>query len=407
MFEVITTTPSVLRWARETSGRTEEDVIKHLHEKRVSISILRQWESGKAQPAYSQLKKLARFYGRPIAIFFLPKPPPEESAQEKLRAVPTGNAKSLSPKMLQLVRKAQLRQINLYEIYGEAPPNDFQNFKRGIGDVSRRKINELAAQVREALGVPLEEQFRWKNIDVAFTKWRNKLEGIGIWVFKEAFGEKNYAGFCLYDEHIPVIYVSTNAGKDKTTKETGKIAKQRQIFTLFHELGHLLIGKGGIDFRSNAATEFDGCYKEEEVFCNAFAGEFLVPDGSIDISGMPDYAKISSDANRYGVSREVILRKYLNKKLITPSVYDEKKEQWEQQWRNRENRDKEPSGKIGKKGGPGYYLIQRSNLGDKYLEAAFQQYYRQRIGEDQLADYLEVKVKSLPGIEGYMLKGSL
>ena len=403
MFEAIITTPSVLKWARKTSGYTENEVIERLNEKRVSISTFQQWELGKEQPSYSQLKKLAKFYKRPIAVFFFPQPPQEESPQEKLRAVPERYTKSLTPKMIQLVKKAQIRQINLYEMYGDLLPSDFQNFTSSTGNINASGIKALAAQVREALGVSLEEQFQWKDIDQAFKEWRRKLENIGIWVFKEAFKEKNYSGFCLYDENLPVIYISTNAGKDEVTEQSGKIAKQRQIFTLFHELGHLLIGKGGIDFRGNVETKFIGIYKEEEVFCNAFAGEFLVPDESIVISDNPSDTEISNYANQYKVSREVILRKYLNKKIVTQSFYNEKREMWEQQWEDTENKNKE-SNNTKKK--ISYYATHKANLGDKYLAIAFQEYYRQRISENQLADYLEMKVGSIPRIEGFISTGS-
>ena len=404
MFESITTTPSVLKWARKSSGYTENEVVERLNEKRVSISTFQQWELGQEQPSYSQLKKLAKFYKRPIAVFFFPQPPQEESPQEKLRAVPESYTKSLTPKMIQFVKKAQVRQINLYEMYGDMLPSDFQNFASSIENINYSEIKTLAAQVRETIGVSLEEQFQWEDIDQAFKEWRRKLENIGIWVFKESFGEKNYSGFCLYDEHLPVIYISTNAGKDKVTEQSGKIAKQRQIFTLFHELGHLLIGKGGIDFRDNVETKFTGRYRQEEVFCNAFAGEFLVPDESIVISDVPSDSEISNYAHQYRVSREVILRKYLNKKLVTQSFYDEKKKMWEQQWKDSENKKKE----LGDKGNMvSYYATHKSNLGDKYLTIAFQEHYRRRINEDQLADYLEIKVKSIPRIEGYILKGGL
>ena len=403
MFEEIITTPSVLKWARKTSGYTENEVIERLNEKRVSISTFQQWELGKEQPSYSQLKKLAKFYKRPIAVFFFPQPPQEESPQEKLRAVPESYTKSLTPKMIQLVKKAQIRQINLYEMYGDLLPSDFQNFTSSIGNINPSGIKALAAQVREALGVSLEEQFQWKDIDQAFKEWRRKLENIGIWVFKEAFKEKNYSGFCLYDENLPIIYISTNAGKDKVTERSGKIAQQRQIFTLFHELGHLLICKGGIDFRDNVETEFTGRYRQEEVFCNAFAGEFLVPDESIGISDIPSDAEISNYAKQYGVSREVILRKYLNKNLVTQSFYDEKKKMWEQQWKDDENRKKEARNKDIK---ISPHAIHKANLGDKYLTIVFQEYYRQRISENQLADYLEIKVGSIPRIEGYISTGS-
>ncbi len=72
-------------------------------------------------------------------------------------------------------------------------------------------------------------------------------------------------------------------------------------------------------------------YQQEEVFCNAFAGFFLVPNDDFVVAKNPSNQEISRYANQYKVSREVILRKYLNKRLITQDFYNKKIKEWKEQ----------------------------------------------------------------------------
>ncbi len=266
---------------------------------------------------------------------------------------------------------------------------NIQIFKNNIANVGHN-ITELASRVRDIIGIPLDTQRNWKNSDEAMKQWRSALEGMGIWVFKDAFKNKNYSGFCLDDQHFPVIYINSST------------RKQRQIFTLFHELAHLILGKGGVSFWDNMENTFVGKYKSEEKFCNAFAGEFLVPDSSLSISGKPDEIEIEKYAEQYKVSREVILRKYLDKNLINQKFYNEKVHLWKIQWEEKQGKQKQHTKK---KGGPTYYLTKKSHLGNKYLDLVFSEYYKQRINQYQLSDYLGVKIKSLATLEGYMHQG--
>lgn len=385
-------TPKVLSWARNSAGYPVEDIVGKLNARTVTKEVVLDWERGNQQPTYAQLENLANIYNRPIAVFFFPEPPAEDSAQQQLRALPEEYAQSLLPSIRYLVRKAQAMQINLAEIYGSVLPKDFQNFKREFSGISLNDAKALATRVRQAIGVDWQEQFDWKDSGDALKKWRNKLEDKGIWIFKDSFKADDYAGFCLYHKSLPVVYINNSESKN------------RQIFTLFHELGHLLIAKGGVDFRNNVERKFTGGYRQEEVFCNAFAGQFLVPSNSINISNDPDDEQIYNYAKQYKVSREVILRKYLDKKIITNDFYLKKVENWHLEWLQKEQ-EKDRKIELDKKtGGPNYYVTQKSYLGDKYLALTFRQYYKGGIDEAQLSDYLGVKVKSLRGLESYVLE---
>ena len=368
-------TPEVLVWARDSAGFSQEEIADKLRQKSATLEAIEAWEDGREQPTYAQLEKLANIYKRPIAVFFFPSPPEEPSLNEKFRSLPKIFTQSFPPKIRYLVREALVKQMDLYDLHGEGNPADIEIFKSKTKDVPQNNVKTLAARVREILDVPLNEQFKWKTEDEALKQWRNKLENVGIWIFKDAFQSEDYYGFCLYDEHFPLIYLNNS------------IPKQRQIFTLFHEVGHLLIAKGGVDFRHDADDEFQGIYRKDETFCNAFAGELLVPDDSFPISNVPSDDQIFGFAKKYNVSREVILRKCLNRNLVTQEVYNNKVMEWRKNW--------EKSGTQNKKGEVkgNYYATQKVYLGE-YLSLLFRQYYQQRI--DEYKHYLGVKVRSVP-----------
>ena len=377
MNSVTTITPSVLTWARTTSGYSEEQVVEHFGAKRVTLDVFRGWESGVEQLTYPQLKKLAKLYKRPVAIFFFPEPPEEKSIKEDFRALPSFITENIPPNILYLVRKAKVRQMDLEELHG------------GIGDKARittlkrkqqESAEELAKRIRNEIGISTEHQTKWENFDIAFKNWRSAIEDLGIWVFKEPFKNDDYCGFCVDDDRFPVIYVNNSQ------------VPQRQIFTLFHELGHLLTGKAGVDFRSAPALE--GAYQEEEIFCNSFAGSFLVPEDEFSrYTSVPDDEFVKNLAQRYKVSFEVILRKFLDKGIIDSKTYNstimDRKEKF----------NRTQLGESSEKTGGDYYLNQRIYLGNKYIELALEQYHRQRISKQQLAEYLDIRIKSLSRLE--------
>lgn len=381
-------TPEVLVWARESAGYSVEEIAAKISQKRVSPTTIENWEKGEDRPTYAQLEKLAAYYKRPIAVFYFPSPPEEESINQKFRSLPEAYSSALSPRMRYLVRKASAQQINLRELHGLNLPEPITAFSKHFQPFNLQQTKQLARRAREFIGIELGEQFQWENSDEALKQWRKALESRGIWIFKDAFRDDKYSGFCLNDPHFPLIYLNNS------------MAKQRQIFTLFHELAHLISGKGGIDFRTNMEETLTGNYKQEEVLCNAFAAELLVPDESLELSGKPDDADIKNYAEKYKVSRELILRKYFNRNLIDQRFYDEKVKNWEDDWLNTQKQKKE------KGGGGNYYATQNSYLGDKYLKLVFAQHYRGKLSEYEVADYLGVKIKSLGTLEGYMHQGS-
>ena len=303
-----------------------------------------------------------------------------------MRSLPETATDRLTPKMRILIRKAVVRQMDLAEIYDERPPEEYRKFKSDTKElksaIEARDSDVVASYVRNYIKVTIEEQQNWRGVEDALRRWREVVESKGIWVFKNAFkdDEYSYSGFSLADEKFPVIYINNT------------MSKGRQIFTLFHELGHLLLDLGGIDFREDVSDKFEDQYRGDEVFCNAFAAELLVPRETLlgPTTSTPETSEIKEWADKYKVSRIVILRRWLSMDLISKEYYEEKSEQLWEEYLNYLNELREKAKEDDKPQGS-YYMTQMSYLGDKYLKLAFQQYNEGKINEYQLADYLSVK----------------
>jgi len=387
MSEQIPVNPVMLRWARETGGFDIDDVVVKLKRKKITSETVVSWEKGAASPTYVQLERLAyEIYKRPLALFFFPEPPEEETPKESFRTLPQEEIDLLEPRLLYLVRQAKVMQENLRELFDGVNPAK----KQVCSDItihSSDTISDVTKAVREYLGVGLNQQYAITTNDNALKYWRDMLEKHGVFIFKDAFKDDEYSGFCLYDDVFPIIYINNSQ------------AKIRQIFTLFHELAHLLFRTGGIDLRHDDFVQrMRGHNKRVEVFCNKFAGEFLVP--TEDIKPRIHNQTIDDNllirlAKKYSVSREVILRKCLDLNHITNAFYEAKVNEWKVE---RLARGSSSSG-----GNP--YYTKGAYLGAHYIETAFGKYYQGAISKTQLADYLGMKETHVSTFEGYVLHG--
>ena len=391
MREQIPVNPDVLRWARESLRLSQEEVARRMKKK---VSDIAAWERGEASPTYIQLESLAYgIYKRPIALFFFPDIPEEEAIEQSFRTLPEQVLERIPPRILFLLRKARVFQLNLGELYDGVNPEERQ-ILRDLNFAPSVDVREMAEQVRGYLGIDLDQQKSWDDADAALKRWRTALEDHGVFVFKDSFntgpkkkedaGESAYSGFCLYDTKFPVIYVNNNR------------AKNRQIFTLFHELAHLLMHTGGIDTRQDDYIEYlSGDNRRVEVLCNQFAAEFLVPSGDfrerqagriIDDGAIEDWAEL------YCVSRETILRRLLDWGRVNQQEYEEKTWQWQSE-------RKESSGSGGD-----YFRTKGSYLGEKYIEVVFSNYHKGNVSREEAADYLDTRTRNVPGIEEWLFK---
>ena len=375
--------PTILTWARKQSGFSLNDIATHFKKE---PQFIQDWENGISSPSFPQLEKLANKYKRPTALFFFPKPPEEMPISQSFRTLPEQEASYIQPSLRHIIRKAKVMQMNLFELNNGVNPAE--NLLLQLIDVSNKSIDDVANELRLLIEINLKKQMTYKKPEVAFKAWRNALEKYGIFVFKDAFKDEGFSGFCLYDEIFPVIYINNS------------LPHSRQVFTLFHELAHLLFGIDGIEVLSNNQgylNKLSETNKRIEVFCNAFSGKFLVPDAAFDkyLDSEVNNVVLESISKKFAVSREVILRKFLDNQKITANFYAQKVKEWK-------NSSKEQ--KNNKKLGGNSDYTKRVYLGETYMETAFSQYYNNNISTQQLADYLDVKPWRIPAMESLIFE---
>jgi transcriptional regulator with XRE-family HTH domain len=257
--QIIRIEPSILTWARESLGLSVAEVAARLEKDRTTVQ---QWEDGKSFPSLSQLEKLAyTIYKRPLAVFFLPKPPKETTPKQDFRTLPDKEIKNLSPELRLLIRKAKYNQLVLKQLNDGVNPIQNPLHKAIQFRVTNNPAN-TANRLREYLGVTKRLQQGFKNSEEAFSYYRNLVEKNGVYVFQYPLPESR--GFSLMDKEFPVIVLKSS------DKPNGK------IFSLFHELCHILFNTGGV-FRDFYTEELKQQPDKIEIFCNQFASDFLLP----------------------------------------------------------------------------------------------------------------------------------
>ncbi|WP_334649333.1 ImmA/IrrE family metallo-endopeptidase, partial [Klebsiella variicola] len=124
----------------------------------------------------------------------------------------------------------------------------------------------VAQDISQTIELDIKKILNKITKDSYFSFACNLIEKKGILVFKNGIVKSNtkrtidpneFRGFCLIDEMVPCVFVN------------GTDSYSAQVFTLFHEVAHIWVGKAGV---SN--WQFDN---KIESFCNKVAAEVLMP----------------------------------------------------------------------------------------------------------------------------------
>lgn len=381
--------PQLLRWARESVHLSIEEVAARLKK---TPEEVKDWESGMDSPTYAQLEKLAyELYKRPLALFFLPNPPAEPKPEAEFRSLPDSDLRHLSRDTILLIRRARDYQASLIELFAGRSPASDPIWKRVKLDLAKPIIPQ-AAEIRAALSVPFPGSREWgaPEGDEALKRWRKAVETGGVFVFKDSFKQREISGFCLDHPELPIVMLNNST------------TKTRQIFSLIHELCHVLLHWRAISvFDDRKLSALPPAERKVEQFCNKVSAEVLVPSADFvsqiarfprEIEGLPeDIFPIL--AARYRVSREVILRKFRDDNMVSRAFYEARKAEWDAQ-------------RIEAGGDQGnYYLTKGSYLSERLMREVFSRYGRRQITVDEAADFIGVKPKHVEEFESRFLRG--
>lgn len=300
--------PAMLRWARDRVGFDIEAAAKAAH---VKAEQLERWEQGEDQPTFKQAQDMAQALQAPFGFFFLQQPPQEPPLLPDLRTVGGAPLEQPSVNLLDTIKQALQRQAWYADHLREQGTEPLPFVGRFTAQAEPRAV---AADIRRVLGVAVETgQSAWEDVH---RKLIQAAEAAGVLVMRSGMVGNNtrrkldvseFRGFAISHPTAPVVFI--NAAD----------APAARLFTLVHELAHLWLGSSGI---SNASP---GNTRQEEVACNAIAGEFLAPADAFTqawAAASPEWPlRLAELARRFHVSQLVVARRALDLGLIQRDTY--------------------------------------------------------------------------------------
>ncbi|NTW48839.1 MAG: ImmA/IrrE family metallo-endopeptidase [Chlorobiales bacterium] len=363
----------VLKWARESIVLSRAKAAENTS---ISVKRLEQLEDGEKQPSLDELKALSKEYKRTIATLLLKQPPKEKPLPKDRRTVNSKELDHFHEKTIMAVRKARALATALIELKEETgqPLTQFQ-YKASFEDSPSLIAQELRAKWA------LDEVRQLGSMNDVLEAYIEKVESLGVAVFQLSLTQDNLRGFSIVDEQVPIIVIKK--GGEQTTSK---------IFTLFHELGHLLLNEGGI-----CDITFDTGAQKIEMWCNAFAAELLIPSKELLGMKLVKERKATKEkewpkkelielANYFHVGPLAILRCLLEHNLTTPAFYKEKHAAWNK-----------PS--FGRAKNPEGINIPKEAIkerGRNYIRLAFKAFDQNKIDLKDLSDFLGVKLSYIP-----------
>lgn len=299
--------PERLRWSIDDRQLSVEEIARKagMAERTLKTAI-----AGRAGLTFKQLKALADIFGRGVLFFLEPGPIQEEKVHSPQFRTLANQKPDLSGEVKGLIeRVTRLRDVYL------GLKDDDEDRPLFRPPVLTGNAPQQASIVRQWLGIDANQK-------QDFDRYRSAVEDCGVFVFlstgyagKWRFPiDSEVAGFSLYFTDCPVIAIRKQS------------SPARQLFTLMHELGHLLV------HRASMIDEDADLYarRGREREANAFAGHLLVPDtilAQINDSHRPNEPAeykdwLSVHTTQLGVSTETILRRLLDAQRLKQKDYD-------------------------------------------------------------------------------------
>ena len=264
---------------------------------------------------FNQLSKIANYFGHGALFFLQSEPPITEnihSAQFRTLANQQGKLSNNLYKIIKQVERHRDLYIDLLADLNETP--HFTPPKKLQGGIA-----EKAESVRQWLGLDSGEQQHY-----SFEDYREKIAEKGIFVLRsQGYNgawkvedtenpDEKMLGFSIAHPQLPAIFITKNS-------------PERDSFTLFHELGHLLLHRDScidnpINFRSDQTSQ-------REIESNEFSRHCLLPDevlNGINTTGRfdPSDQKIVKLSKRLGISVEIIVVALLKQGRISQLDYE-------------------------------------------------------------------------------------
>lgn len=366
-------TPDVVKWARELDDLSVDEVSGKLKVKTVKIAA---WENGSDKPTLNQAKKLAKICRVPFVYFYLPDIPRRTKRLNKVdyrTFIMNTNYISMSRELRWLIRDIEERRDVILDLYTteEKSPVKFNFYERN--GVSEQQIGKI---IRSLLDLKIEVQKSFRKPETALHYCVDKLESMNFLIFQAAkIDPSEMRGLSVAYDILPIITLNR---KDESSA---------RLFTLFHELAHIITRNSGI---CNETTSSSNSQNSEEVFCNRVAGLALVPDDDLKFSKSTQHIRkfgiddsvIMSLARDFAVSKEVIIHRLWDINIISKYQYLERLQRYTDEYLAYKKRKRD------KKGFLPPALDKGTQIGKLYARTVMSAYHNEKISLHEASGYL-------------------
>lgn len=373
-------TPSVIKWARESSGFDLYAAAKKLGIKPITLEAI---EEGVKSPTIGQLRKAAKVYGRPLGVLLLDEAPADFDVMKDFRSAASA---TWSPDLHREFRRAENQRdvyLELLELSPDLVPEPVEIPRIGLG----QDVEQAARVLRSFLDVPLQQQTSWDSKYAALNGWIGALEALGILVLQtKGVAVSEMRGFSISRQPFPVVVVN------------GSDAPRGRVFTLLHELTHLAINSDGLcDLHEQRSRKNAQEIDRVEHYCNQVAAAILLPLSAIQVhssvvahQGAWTSAALQPIARFFRTSLESTLLRLISLGLADWANYWQLKPEWDKAYADARAKQKQQDG------GPNYYVVHARNLGPGYVTAVLSALEGRRITSLDAAQFLDTRFDRLP-----------
>lgn len=374
--------PAIFIWARNLIGL---DVDEAARKAGMSSMELMWIEAGGEGVPYSTLAKLSKVYDQPELVFFLKEPPLRADYPPDFRGLALPNGEDWSYELRTEYRRVIRQRKRLIDILEEEDEDERPGFSPLLHLSHTEPVEDAALRVRSWLSFDSSDDHPRDGYEF-FSVWSRRVEHKGVLVTQvQGIAVAEMRGFCIVDQPYPAIAINV------------KDSIYARIFTLMHELVHILLGQNAVD---SEAYQSRGIDRNTERFCNAVAASVLLPKeliasfsealGTETPSGM-GRADLVKAAHAMGVSGEALLLR-----LVTLGVAD-----WADYRRYRgeiNQAEQEATQRVEIKGGD-YYRNQMRWKGRLYLRTIVDALERNLISDADFTRFTDIKLKYLPALK--------
>lgn len=370
-------TPEVLEWARKSIGLSLQQAAQRV---KVSAIQIQEWEEGIGEPSFAQLRRMANAYKRPVAVLLLSSPPEGFEPIRDFRLLPENQNREWSPELHAEFRRVQVQREVARELATDEQvvpltlSVQLDDDPDNIGNIVRAWL--IGTQ-------SVKNELNW---------WIGLIENKAILVTQiQDVDLTEMRGCSLSDEPFPTIILN------------GKDTQRGKLFTLLHELTHILLRLGGLCDLAEVSRDVKTETQRIERFCNQVAAATLIPRDALlhnapVASATVGYRwtddELANLARPFGVSQEAMLRRLVSLGRASWDYYIEKRANFLTLYADMQRRQKEKQ-----EGGPSYYTMKLRDLGRRYISTVLDAYHQDRITGSDLAGYLSMKLDNLPQLE--------